>query len=161
MRLNDKLYKLRKEKGLTQSDLADKLGVSRQSVSNWEVGSVVPSTKRLKDLSHLYEVPLDHLLDENSVEDQVDGLPEGVTLSEAEETGTVAEPISERTEKRHKRLWIAVAAVLGEVLLALSVAAVVHKVNDKSGGDKTILLNEMSNGEVGSEMEAGFDFEYF
>lgn len=158
MRLNDKLYKLRKEKGLTQSDLADKLGVSRQSVSNWEVGSVVPSTKRLKDLSHLYEVPLDHLLDENSVEDQVDGLPEGVTLSEAEETGTVAEPISERTEKRHKRLWIAVAAVLGVVLLALSVAAVVHKVNDKSGGDKAVLLNELSNREVKSEAESEFDF---
>ena len=80
MGLNDKLYKLRKEKGLTQSDLADKLGVSRQSVSNWEVGSVVPSTKRLKDLSHLYGVPLNYLLDEDSSEEQ-----EVVPLKETKE----------------------------------------------------------------------------
>ena len=70
MKLHEKLYQLRKEKGLTQAELAERLEVSRQSVSNWEVGTTTPSTKRLRDLSQLYDVPLDYLMNEDSLEKQ-------------------------------------------------------------------------------------------
>lgn len=41
---------------------------------------------------------------------------------------------------------------------ALSVVAVVHRFDDKTGGDKAVLLNEWSNEEFGSEIEGEFDF---
>lgn len=54
MNLATKLVTLRKQKGLTQMDLAEQLNVSRQAISRWEVGSAVPSTDNLKELSVLY-----------------------------------------------------------------------------------------------------------
>ncbi len=158
MKLHEKLYHLRKKKGLTQAELAEQLEVSRQSVSNWEVGTVVPSTKRLKDLSHLYEVPLDYLLDESSLENQVESQSKEATSSETEVKDSIMKPDSEKLQEKHNWLWITAAIILGVVLIALSVAAVVHRFDDKTGGDKAVLLNEWSNEEFGSETEGEFDF---
>lgn len=47
MKLYEKLYQLRKKKGITQAELSEELNVSRQSISNWEVGTVTPTIKRL------------------------------------------------------------------------------------------------------------------
>ena len=65
MNLATKLVTLRKQKGLTQMDLAEQLNVSRQAISRWEVGSAVPSTDNLKELSVLYEVTLDYLMNDD------------------------------------------------------------------------------------------------
>ena len=59
MELKEKLVALRKEKGLTQSAVAEKLDVSRQAISRWESGIALPSTDNLKSLSALYGVPVD------------------------------------------------------------------------------------------------------
>ena len=56
MELKEKLVALRKEKGLTQSAVAEKLDVSRQAISRWESGIALPSTDNLKSLSALYGV---------------------------------------------------------------------------------------------------------
>lgn len=61
----DKLCKLRKQNGLTQEDLADKLGVSRQAVSKWERAEASPDTDNLIMLANLYGVSLDELLEIN------------------------------------------------------------------------------------------------
>jgi len=61
MSLAERLIKLRKEKGLTQLNLAEKLNVSRQAVSRWEAGIAIPSTENLKYLSDLYGVSVDFL----------------------------------------------------------------------------------------------------
>lgn len=61
MELKEKLVALRKEKGLTQSAVAEKLDVSRQAISRWESGVALPSTDNLKSLSALYGVPVDYL----------------------------------------------------------------------------------------------------
>ena len=66
MELKEKLVALRKEKGLTQLAVAEKLDVSRQAISRWESGVALPSTDNLKCLSSLYEVPVDYLLKEDS-----------------------------------------------------------------------------------------------
>lgn len=58
----EKLILLRKEKGLTQMQVAEEIRVSRQAISGWETGTVVPSIENLKSLSILYGVPVDHLL---------------------------------------------------------------------------------------------------
>jgi len=60
--LRDKLILLRKEKELSQADLAEILNVSRQAISRWEVGTSVPSMDNLSALSRLYNVSVDSLM---------------------------------------------------------------------------------------------------
>ena len=67
MELKDKLVTLRKKKGLSQLELAEAIGVSRQAVSRWEVGSAIPSTSKIQALSILYGVPIEYLFNENGV----------------------------------------------------------------------------------------------
>lgn len=64
MELNEKLTQLRKEKSLTQMELAEEINVSRQAISKWEIGKTVPSMENLICLSKLYDVPLDYLINE-------------------------------------------------------------------------------------------------
>lgn len=68
MKLDEKLVRLRKEKGLTQLELAEAMKVSRQAVSRWELGTVMPSTENLRGLSELYGVPIDYLLNDGEGE---------------------------------------------------------------------------------------------
>lgn len=64
MKLPDKIFALRKSKGLSQEDLAEKMNVSRQTVSRWEVGSVSPDADNLKQLSNIFGVTVDYLLND-------------------------------------------------------------------------------------------------
>ena len=66
MELNEKLISLRKKNKLTQSQVSETLDVSRQAISNWETGAVLPSTDNLKALSRLYQVPADFLLNDDT-----------------------------------------------------------------------------------------------
>ena len=59
----NRLQKLRKEKGFSQEELADALGISRQAVSKWERAEASPDTDNLICLAKLYNVSLDSLLD--------------------------------------------------------------------------------------------------
>ena len=60
--LGDKLYRLRKDKGISQEELAYKLNISRQAISKWERGEALPDTDNLISLAKLYEVSLDELV---------------------------------------------------------------------------------------------------
>lgn len=62
MEFNNKLYDLRKKKGLSQEELASRLNVSRQTVSKWEVGESAPDMENLVALSELFGVSLDELV---------------------------------------------------------------------------------------------------
>ena len=62
----ERLTALRKQKGLSQAQLAEALDVSRQAVSRWEVGATLPSTENLLALRDLYGVTLDALLYEET-----------------------------------------------------------------------------------------------
>lgn len=67
MTLGDKLLDLRKKAGLSQEDVADKLGVSRQTVSKWETNQTVPELIKVKLLSQLYNVSYDYLISESNL----------------------------------------------------------------------------------------------
>lgn len=73
MTIYDKLVQLRKRKGWSQEDLAEKLDVSRQAISRWENGSALPDAYNLRQLSHLYDVSTDYLLNDKYESD--DDLP--------------------------------------------------------------------------------------
>ncbi|GAA0716696.1 helix-turn-helix transcriptional regulator [Clostridium malenominatum] len=60
--LGEKLLDLRKKAGLSQEDVADRLGVSRQTVSKWETDQTVPELIKAKLLSQLYNVSYDYLI---------------------------------------------------------------------------------------------------
>lgn len=62
MELYEKLYELRRASGMSQEELAEKLGVSRQAVSKWESGATQPELSKLIELSKLYSVSVDELL---------------------------------------------------------------------------------------------------
>ena len=64
--LNERIKQLRTDRGLSQVDLAAKLGVSKQSVSNWENDNIQPSIEMLLKLSHIFSVSTDYLLCEES-----------------------------------------------------------------------------------------------
>lgn len=65
MKLHEKIYSQRKLKGLSQEELAEKLGVSRQAVSKWETGEALPEITKLKSLAGVFDVTTDFLLDDN------------------------------------------------------------------------------------------------
>lgn len=64
MNLADKILELRKKKGLSQEELAEVLNVSRQTISRWEVGTALPDAINLVQLSKVFEVSTDYLLNE-------------------------------------------------------------------------------------------------
>ena len=71
MKFADKLQDLRKSKGLSQEDLAEKCNVSRQSVSKWETGQGYPETEKLLTLCELLGVDLDYLLRNKTKESSI------------------------------------------------------------------------------------------
>ena len=73
MTFGEKLQKKRKEKGWTQEQLAAQIGVSRQALSNWELDTAVPDTKNVLQLSKLFGVTTDYLLNDDYESD--DDLP--------------------------------------------------------------------------------------
>ena len=62
MKLADKLFELRKEKGWSQEKLAEQINVSRQSISKWESGQALPELEKIVELSKVFQVTTDYLL---------------------------------------------------------------------------------------------------
>ncbi len=85
----DKILKLRKEQGLSQEVFAEKMGVSRQSVSKWESGVSVPDTEKILAMSELFGVSTDYLLKDTEE-----------VICENEETPK--EPFAEEREVEYK-----------------------------------------------------------
>ena len=63
MKLGDKILELRKKGGLSQEQLGEKINVTRQTISNWELGETSPNPEQLKLLSKELNVSIDELLD--------------------------------------------------------------------------------------------------
>lgn len=62
MNMADRIQYLRKTKGLSQEELADKVGVSRQAVSKWESEQSTPDIEKIIIMSELFEVTTDYIL---------------------------------------------------------------------------------------------------
>lgn len=85
MKLSEKIYYLRKQAGWNQETLADRVGVSRQAVSKWETGEAEPELSKLRQLSSIFAVSTDWLLnDDLGVEE-----PEKEEKTEKQEASTI------------------------------------------------------------------------
>lgn len=69
MEFAEKLTMLRKGSELTQEQLAERLNVSRQSVSKWESGQVIPEVDKIVELSRAFHVTLDYLLKPSDIDE--------------------------------------------------------------------------------------------
>ena len=119
--LNENIKALRKSKGLSQQELADKLNVVRQTISKWEQGLSVPDSDLLIALSEALETPVSTLLGENVVESEADAVK---ALSEKLEIINLQ--FARRKAMRRSALhWGLVAVCVG----ILAVAAVLVVVN--------------------------------
>ena len=78
------LKELRKEKNITQEQLAEEMGVSRRTVSRWETGSNMPDMDILIDISDFYEVDLREILDGERKSEQMDKEMKDTVLKVAE-----------------------------------------------------------------------------
>lgn len=65
MKLSDKIVGLRKSNGMSQEDLAEELDISRQAISRWESGAAMPDANNILQLSKLFGVTTDYLLNDD------------------------------------------------------------------------------------------------
>ena len=119
--LNENMKALRKNKGLTQEELANRLNVVRQTVSKWEKGRSVPDAEMLQKIADVLESDVSQLL--------------GAPIQQNENTDVIAEQLSRINEQlavknnRSRKIWKAVGIILAIIiagqmlLLALSVTA--------------------------------------
>lgn len=66
MTLGQKLKEIRKKFGLSQEQLAEIINVSRQAITKWETNAGLPDTENLKELSRIFEISINYLLDNNN-----------------------------------------------------------------------------------------------
>ena len=80
MSLGSSLYYARKKSGLSQENVAEKLGVSRQTISKWEIGETLPDIRQSKGLAGLYHMTLDELIeydfDQQQAQQMIDSVSE-------------------------------------------------------------------------------------
>lgn len=124
MELNEKLLSLRKKNKLTQVQVSETLDVSRQAISNWETGAVLPSTDNLIALSRLYQVPVDHLLNGD-----IDQMPAPIKEKEVDkvdkkEEATPESGFSNTNSKIYilKKRKVIILAYLFTILLVIAVS---------------------------------------
>lgn len=106
----EKLVRLRKEKGLSQLQLAEEINVSRQAISRWEVGLAVSSREKLRALSELYNVSVDYLLSDKADENMK----------------KVSEPENEAKEKPSNHLRAGLIACVVVILLIVVGVMLLH-----------------------------------
>lgn len=88
MTFGEKLFHLRKEKGLTQETLAEQIGTTRQAISKWENDQGYPETEKLLQLSNILEISIDFLLKEEKSTNTVN--ERGYYVSKEMATGYIA-----------------------------------------------------------------------
>lgn len=146
MNLSEKLILLRKEKGVSQAELAELMNVSRQAISRWETGVAVPSAENLKYLRNLYNVSLDYLF--NDAADEPD---ENEKVIEEIENEIASIPGDEKEHsKKRKTKWV---VVLWFLLIAVAIYISVRV----GSGNKLARIKELPNEEVDITFEDGFD----
>lgn len=117
--LKDNLKTLRKNKGLSQEELAIKLNVVRQTISKWEQGLSVPDAEMLIKISEVFDTPVSTMLGENISESKLDNLK---VISEKLEV--INEQLSKQQRQKRKRIInlliiIDVCVILLFILLAV------------------------------------------
>ena len=124
MKLSDKLIELRKEKGWSQEDFAEKLDVSRQAISRWENGMALPDAQNILRISKLFDVTADYLLnDDYENEIQISSLEAQADEAPKEET-------EQLSRKRIFPYWYLIVAICLVILAFFVIIKTVDKTDE-------------------------------
>lgn len=110
MTFGEKIQRLRKESGLSQEELSDQLGVSRQAISKWERDSGYPETEKIVCMSKIFHVTLDYLLNEEAAQSQEVSGERGTYVSRE-----MAEGFLLYQKRKVLKIAIAVGAMIGSL----------------------------------------------
>ena len=116
MTLGEKIAKQRKELNYTQEQLADILGVSRQSISKWESDIVYPETEKLIELGKIFDCSMDYLLKEDVME------KDGAQTTIFSEISKKA--ITQENKEKSKKILKIVGIILG-VVIAIDIVSMI------------------------------------
>ena len=122
MTLGEKLSKLRKEYNYTQEQLADILGVSRQSISKWESDIAYPETEKLIELGKIFECSMDYLLKDEVAEKT------GDSVSESYFTEKVTEIIKKVLTDKNKGKAKKILKIIGIILAVFLVVDIISMI---------------------------------
>ncbi|MEE0858936.1 MAG: helix-turn-helix transcriptional regulator [Acutalibacteraceae bacterium] len=122
MTLGEKLSKLRKEYNYTQEQLADILGVSRQSISKWESDIAYPETEKLIELGKIFECFMDYLLKDEVAEKT------GASVSESYFTEKVTEISKKVLTDKNKGKAKKILKIIGIILAVFLVVDIISMI---------------------------------
>ena len=117
-RIGEFLKELRKEKGLTQEQLADKLFVTRRTVSRWETGNNMPDLEVLVELADLYDVDLRDIFNGQRRDDNMDKELKDTLLQAADYTQELKEKVKKRMNLMFIGAMIAMVLYLSAIFFA-------------------------------------------
>ena len=121
MEFNNKLYELRKQKGFSQEELANRLNVSRQTISKWEVGESTPDMEKLVAISDLFEVSLDELV--KGEESKIAEPSERIVKSEL--YSDIKEHVLTQDNKKRATKGLKIAGIIAGVILLIDLISFV------------------------------------
>lgn len=121
MEFNNKLYELRKQKGLSQEELAGRLNVSRQTISKWEVGESAPDMDNLVSISELFGVSLDELVLDKTLEQE----QPSVQVVRSELYSDIKEHVLTDDNKKKAKKGLKIAGIALGVFLLIDVISLV------------------------------------
>ena len=119
MKTSEKIRILRKQRGLSQEDLAAELHVSRQSVSKWELGESAPETEIIVQLSEIFGVTTDYLLKTDEVDDKILPPNDAEFDEEQQEDSSVSVSFLTLDFGVCTLIGIVLGAIFGNILLGL------------------------------------------
>ncbi len=148
MKFGENLRKLRKSKNISQEDLAEKVGVSRQSVSKWETGEAYPEMNNILELCKIFKCNIGELVNDNMID--LDSLDENVKMS----------VVKFKAEKQKKMKGISkalyVLARIGKIVVSIAIPIIIllmvftpYIVKDMDVvGGKVVSKSEITGGKI-------------
>ena len=140
MKFEEKLIKLRKKSLLSQEELAEKLNVTRQTVSKWELGQSKPDMDKLKELCQIFEIGIEELANDNV---------------EVDNTNT-----NKPQEKKERKwlLWVLILVIVG-ALTVLIIRIGVQREKDEEEAKNIIggIFNTVTNSFNSDDMFNSFN----
>lgn len=121
MDFNNRLYQLRKQKGFSQEELANRLNVSRQTISKWEVGDSTPDMEKLVAMSDLFGVSLDNLVTGKEDEPQ----PVAPTATKSEFATVLNEKVLTPQNKSKAKSVLKIIGIIAGAIIVIDVISMI------------------------------------
>lgn len=152
MKFNEKLIDLRKKQGLSQEELGNKLNVTRQTVSKWELGQTTPEMDKLAELSKLFNISVDELISESDEQVNTNQIKEEpINTNPISEPQTTSNTINQEkiTENSNGREKTVKAIIIGALIIVLILIAGMivsnHKKAEKEEQQKETFFSMIFN----------------